>query len=277
MSTLRNKMIQQMQLKGYSKNTITTYIECLVNLSNHYNVSPDLLTVEQIREYIHYKLTEKKLSKSWMNQTISALKILFCQVLKREWSHLDIPRPRREKKLPVILSREEVSELINVTTNLKHRAILMLTYSAGLRLSEVSNLKIGDVDSKRMLLRILQAKGFKDRYSILSPVALDLLRDYWKRYRPSTWLFPTKPGQAVSQRTVQKIFKNSLHKAGIKKQVGIHSLRHSFATHLMEQGVSLPIIQQLLGHKSLKTTSIYLHVQQYSIHAVKSPLDTLSL
>ena len=138
-------------------------------------------------------------------------------------------------------------------------------------------MKITDVDSKRMMLRIVQAKGFKDRYCVLSPVALNLLREYWKRYRPSVWLFQTKPGIAVAQRTVQQIFKNSLHKAGITKHVGIHSLRHSFATHLMEQGVSLPIIQQLLGHKSLRTTSVYLHVQQYSIEAVKSPLDTLSL
>ena len=212
-----------------------------------------------------------------MNQFVSALKILFCEILKREWNHLDIPRTRREKKLPVVLAREEVKKLIDVTINLKHRAILTLTYSAGLRLNEVSNLKITDVDSKRMMLRIVQAKGFKDRYGVLSPVALDLLRDYWKRYRPSIYLFQAKNKQPLSCRTIQQVFKNSLCKAGIQKQVGIHSLRHSFATHLMEQGVSLPIIQQLLGHKSLKTTSVYLHVQQYSIQAVKSPLDTLAL
>ena len=277
MSTLRKKMILQMQIKGYSSRTVHTYTKCVLALAVHYNTSPDLLTTQQIREYIHYRLTEKSVSKSWVNQFISALKILFCDVLKREWKHIDIPRPRREKKLPVVLAREEVKKLIDVTINLKHRAILTLTYSAGLRLSEVSNLKITDVDSKRMMLRIAQAKGFKDRYCVLSPIALNLLREYWARYRPSVWLFTTKPGHAVSQRTVQQIFKNALRKAGIQKKVGIHSLRHSFATHLMEQGVSLPIIQQLLGHKSLKTTSVYLHVQQYSMEAVKSPLDTLAL
>ncbi|TAL59516.1 MAG: hypothetical protein EPN85_09210 [Bacteroidetes bacterium] len=277
MSTLRNKMLQQLQLKGYSSNTIETYIGCIAALAKYYNTSPDLLTTEQIRTYIQYHLTGKNLSKSWLNQLISALKILFCDVLKKEWSGKDIPRPRREKKLPVVLAREEVKKLIDVTINLKHRAILTLVYSAGLRLSEVSNLKISDVDSKRMTLRIAQAKGFKDRYCVLSPIALNLLREYWERYRPSVWLFTTKPGHAVSQRTVQQIFKHALRKAGIQKQVGIHSLRHSFATHLMEQGVSLPIIQQLLGHKSLKTTSVYLHVQQYSIEAIKSPLDTLAL
>lgn len=270
-------MLQQLQLKGYSSNTIETYISCIAALANYYKTSPDLLTTEQIRAYIQYHLTEKKLSKSWLNQLVSALKILFCDVLKKEWNGKDIPRPRKENKLPVVLAREEVKKLIDVTINLKHRAILTLTYSAGLRLSEVSNLKITDVDSKRMTLRIVQAKGFKDRYCVLSPIALNLLREYWDRYRPAIWLFPTKPGHAVSERTVQQIFKKALRKAGIQKKVGIHSLRHSFATHLMEQGVSLPIIQQLLGHKSLKTTSVYLHVQKYSIEAVKSPLDTLSI
>ncbi len=277
MSTLRNQMIQQLELKGYSPKTIDTYIGNLVQLANYYHTSPDLLSVQQIREYLHYMITEKKRCKSWVNQTVSSLKIFFCDVLKRDWSKLDIPRSRVESKLPVIMSREEVSSIIQVTKNLKHRAVLMLTYSSGLRLHEVKSLRIQDIDSARMMVRVVQSKGNKDRYSILSPVALDLLRQYWKRYRPSAWLFETRPGKAMADRTVQKIFKNALAKTGIKKEAGIHSLRHSFATHLMEQGVSLPIIQQLLGHKSLRTTSGYLHVQQYSVHAVKSPLDTLSL
>ena len=277
MSELRNKMIQQMQLKGYSKNTIATYIECLICLSNHYQTSPDLLSVDQIREYIHHKLTVAKLSKSWMNQTISALKIFFCEVLKRDWDGIDIPRPRREKKLPVVLSKEEVRRIINTPRNLKHKAFLMLTYSAGLRRQEVCQLKIRHIDSERMLIRVVQAKGAKDRYTILSPVVLHLLREYWKIYRGKEWLFETKPNQPISPRMAQHIFTDALRKAGINKQTGIHSLRHSFATHLLEQGVSLPIIQELLGHTSLKTTSVYLHVQQYSVYAVKSPLDTLSL
>lgn len=277
MSTLRNKMIQQMQLKGYSPNTIRSYIANLLGLAKYYNASPDLLTVDQIRNYFHYMITQRKHSRTWMNQTISALKILFCQVLKREWNALDIPRAKREIKLPVVLAREEVKSLMSVTSNYKHRAIFMLTYSAGLRISEVSSLRPGDIDSKRMLVRVVQAKGCKDRYSVLSPVALELLRMYWKKYRPAVWLFETRRGKAIAHRTIEKVFKNALHKAGIKKEVGIHSLRHSFATHLMEQGVALPVIQQLLGHKSLKTTSGYLHVQQYSIETVRSPLDTLSL
>jgi site-specific recombinase XerD len=212
-----------------------------------------------------------------MNQIISALKILFRDVLKREWNNIDIPRPRREKKLPVVLSKEEVKKIINAHRNIKHRAFLMITYSAGLRVSEARQLKISDIDSSRMLVRVEQAKGQKDRYSVLSPIALELLRVYWKTYKPKHWLFENKNGQPVPETTAQQIFKNALEKAGVRKKVGIHSLRHSFATHLLEQGVSLPIIQQLLGHKSLRTTSGYLHVQQYSINAVRSPLDTLSI
>lgn len=277
MSTLRNQMIQLMQLKGYSPKTIDAYLESLSALSKHYNSAPDLLTIVQIRDYIHHQITVKKLSKSWMNQLVSALKILYCQVLKRDWDPIDIPRPRREIKLPVVFSKDEVKAIINVTRNLKHRTLLMLTYSAGLRLSEVKNLKIGDIDSQRMQIKILQAKGYKDRWVVLSPLVLVMLRQYWKMYHPSTWLFETKPGKSLADKTVQSIFKNALRKSGVKKDAGIHSLRHSFATHLMEQGVALPVIQQMLGHKSIRTTSVYLHVQQYSIDTIKSPLDSLSL
>jgi integrase/recombinase XerD len=277
MSTLRNKLIQQMELKGYSPRTIKVYTFHLLQLSRHFNTSPDLLSLDQIKEYLHLIVTERKCSRSWMNQLVSALKILFCEVLKREWKLWELPRAKREQKLPVILSREEVCQLLQATSNLKHRAVLMLTYSSSLRLHEVKSLKIQDIDSKRMLVRVVQSKGCKDRYTILSPVALKMLREYWNRYRPGVWLFETMPGKAMADRTAQLIFKHSLTKAGIKKAASFHTLRHSFATHLMEQGVSMPIIQQLLGHKSLRTTSGYLHVQQYSVDAVKSPLDTLSL
>jgi site-specific recombinase XerD len=277
MKPLREQFIQQMQLKGLSPRTIRNYVECILALALYFNASPDLLTTVQIREYFIYCLEIKKLSKSWMNQTISALKILFVEVLKREWSRLDIPRPRREKKLPLILSREEVLMILNALRNIKHRAILTITYSAGLRVSEARCLKISDIDSARMLVRVEQGKGHKDRYSVLSPITLKLLRVYWKMYRPKHWLFENKDGQPVPESTAQMIFKNALKKSGVKKKASIHTLRHSFATHMMEQGVSLPIIKDLLGHKSLKTTSGYLHVQQYSIDAVRSPLDTLEL
>jgi len=277
MKPLREQFIQQMQLKGCSPSTIKNYVDCILALAKYYNTSPDLLTIEQIREYFLYCLNEKKLSKSWMNQTISALKILFVEVLKREWDTIDIPRPRRERKLPKILSREEVQKILNAHKNIKHRTLLTITYSAGLRVSETCHLKISDIDSSRMLVRIEQAKGNKDRYTVLSPIALELLRVYYKLYKPKHWLFENKDGQPVPERTAQEIFKNALEKSDVKKKASIHMLRHSFATHMLEQGVSLPIIKELLGHKSLKTTSTYLHVQQYSIDAVRSPLDTLAL
>ena len=267
-----------MLLKGYSQRTIRTYVSLLSGISRHYQCSPELITIDQIRDYLQENIVVRKRSKSWVNQLISALKFLYCDVLKRDWSPLDIPRPIRDKKLPVVLSRSEVQQIITAHKNIKHKAILLTTYSAGLRLSEVCHLKISDIDSSRMLIRVNHSKGNKDRYSLLSPLTLTMLRVYYKKYHPTSWLFEGMlKGTSISDRTVSTVFKNALVKAKINRQVGIHSLRHSFATHLLEQGVALPVIQQILGHKSLKTTSGYLHVQQYSIQGVKSPVDSLTV
>jgi integrase/recombinase XerD len=275
MKTIRSQFIQQMQLKGYSENTIQSYVDCLIGLSKFYNTSPDLLSDQQIRDYLHHCIVEKKLSTSWVNQCVSALKILFVQILKKEWDSLAIPRIKREKKLPVVLAKEEVKAILSEVKNIKHKTILTLIYSAGLRVGEAINLKVSDIDSKRMQIRIRQAKGAKDRYVILSAVLLDLLRTYYNLYKPKDYLFPSQMNEQISDRTVQCIFKQACKKCKLNKTVSVHVLRHSFATHLMEQGVSLPIIQQLLGHKSLRTTSVYLHVQQYTIDKIKSPLDFL--
>lgn len=218
MNTLRNKMIQQMQLKGYSRRTIESYTKSIVSLANYYKTGPDLLSQGQIRDYIQYHIVEKKISKVWCNQLISALKILFCEVLKREWSHADIPRPRREKKLPVVLSKEEIGKLFSCTANLKHRAIITLTYSAGLRLSEVKNLKLVDIDSKRMTIRVVQAKGFKDRYAVLSPVTLNILRDYWKTYRPVLWLFETKLARSLPEKPFSTLLKTRFVNRALKNK-----------------------------------------------------------
>jgi len=270
-------MIQQMQLKGYSINTIEAYLQSIIHLSKHYNQSPDELSTEQIRAFIQHNMIEKKHSQSNINQLISALKILYIQVLGRAWDEVAIPRSRVKFKLPVVLSRQEVERLLCVITNIKHRTLLCVAYSAGLRVSELTSLKPVDIDSQRMQLRVVQSKGNKDRYTLLWVTALEQLRLYYKLFRPVTWLFETGKGVAISQRQVQHVFRSAVKKAGITKKVSVHVLRHSFATHLMEQGVSLAIIQQLLGHKSLRTTSIYLHVQQYALSSVKSPLDSLSI
>jgi site-specific recombinase XerD len=277
MSTLRKQLIQQMQLKGYSPRTIESYVSIISKIALFYHTPADQLSIDQIREYILRRITVDHLSKPWVSMAISAIKILYCDVLRREWNRLDLPRPRMDKKVPVILSREEVGKIIQCKMNIKHQAILVVTYSAGLRLSEVSNLKITDIDSARMLIHLHNTKGGKERYTILSPIALDLLRTYYRQFKPQEWLFEGYRRDPISGRTVQHVFKAALAKSQIHKNVSIHSLRHSFATHLLEQGVALPLIQKMMGHKSLKTTSGYLHVQQYSIQEVKSPLDTLPI
>jgi site-specific recombinase XerD len=185
-----------------------------------------------------------------------------------------IPRLKGTKKLPVVLERKEVESLFSVTENLKHRAVLMLIYSSGLRLREASHLKVSDIDSKRMVLRIKQGKGRKDRYTLLSTAALESLREYWSCYRPQQWLFPGRPSsQPLSVRSIQRVFKKARTLAGIRKPATVHTLRHSFATHLLEQGTDLHRIQLLLGHRSLKTTAIYLHVSRKELVRIVSPLD----
>jgi site-specific recombinase XerD len=277
MTTLRKQLIDQMHLKGYCDKTIKSYVSIIAQIALHYHTPADQLTVDQIRDFILKRITIDKLSKPWMNQAISAVKLLFCDVLRREWNFLDLPRPRRSPKVAVILSRDEVRQIIISKTNLKHRAILMLAYSAGLRRNEVRSLKISDIDSSRMLIHLHTTKGNKERYTILSPLMLDTLRQYYRQYKPTDWLFEGQTRDNISESTVDAIFKDALKKANVQKKVGIHALRHAFATHLLEQGVALPIIQQMMGHTSVRTTSLYLHVQQHSIQAVQSPLDTLSI
>jgi site-specific recombinase XerD len=277
MSTLRDQMLQVMQQKNYSPRTIKSYLSCLTQLSRHYGKSPELLSVQQINDFLHHSVTDKGLSNSLINQTIGALRVLFVNVLKREWQMLDFPRPRPEIHLPSVLSKEEIARLIQVTRNLKHRTIIMLAYSAGLRLNEVLSLKPADIDSQRMQIIIRQGKGHKDRTVILSMQILHQLRAYWKAYKPLVYLFEgERPSQPYSQRSVQYLLKRSVRLAGITKSVSFHTLRHSFATHLVEDGVDVIIIQRLLGHRSLRTTTVYLHLQNYDINKIKSPLDTLN-
>lgn len=276
MNSLRTRYLQEMQRRNYSPRTIKTYVSCLKSLSIYYNQSPDTISINQVKEYLHHIIVKNQASTSLVNQTISAVKILHQGVLGLEWNTIKLIRPRREKRLPIILSRQEISQILEVTTNIKHKSILTLAYSSGLRMSELLNLKIQDIDSNRMQIRVCLGKGKKDRHTVLSKTTLDLLRKYYKLYRPKHWLFegfsPNKYKQ-YSSTSVQKILKKACKKAGITKHIYLHCLRHSFATHLLEQGVSIQIIQHLLGHSNPKTTCIYLHVQQYSLDKIQSPLD----
>lgn len=273
MNDLKKRLQNEMQLRNYSPRSINTYVTCLSKLSEYYKQSLDTISTQQVKDYLHFRVTTDKISVSLINQTISAYKLLHKDVLGSDYQKINFNRPRREKRLPVILSREEINRIINAPKNIKHKAILMVIYSGGLRISEVINLRINDIDSQRMQIRIHHSKGHKDRQTILSHKALKLLREYYKFYKPDYWLFEGWKAKQYSVSSVRNIFKLSCAKENIKKQLTVHSLRHSFATHLLEQGVSIQIIQRLLGHSNAKTTCGYLHVQQYSIDKVLSPID----
>ena len=273
MKTLLERMKQNMELKGFSPRTKECYHSYVKKFEQHYKRSSECLGNPEIKDYLEFLIKEKQASSSSVNQAYSALKFLYETTLDRKWVMKKIPRVKREKKLPTVLDREEVQKLFAVIRNLKHRCILMITYSAGLRISETAHLKITDIDSKRMLIKV-SGKGAKERYSLLSKVALETLRDYWKYYRPTEWLFPGNPAsKPISTSSIQRIFKKAKHQAGIIKIATPHSLRHSFATHLLEAGVDLHHVQLLLGHRSPKTTTIYLHVTRKDLARIVSPLD----
>jgi integrase/recombinase XerD len=265
-----------MQTRNYSQRSINTYIHMLCELEEYCNLSADEISVDKVKDFLQYSIETRNLSISFINQVISAVKILQQDVLGKSWESIRIKRPRGIKKLPVVLSKEEIKSLIETTRNLKHRAILAIIYSSGLRISEVISLRPSDIDSDRKQIRVL-GKGNKYRYTLLSGNVLDMLRMYWRAYRPMRYLFEgQKQGQPVSRSTIQIVFRHACNKAGIKKQATVHSLRHSFATHLLESGVNLKIIQSLLGHSSLRTTSIYLHVTCFDPSSVKSPFDEIA-
>jgi integrase/recombinase XerD len=276
---LVEKLIQEMQFQNYSPRSIHCYSGLLSKLEYDLAISLDTVSAQQLKDYLLQRIINEKISVSLINQTISAFKTLQVDVLGREWEPIKIRRPRREKRLPVILSLNEVERLISVTQNIKHKAILALAYSAGLRRQETQMIKPGDIDSARMQVRVVQGKGKKDRNTILSPKALDLLRDYYKTERPKTFLFEPqgKKGVQLSEETLNAIVKNRAKKAGIRKEVSFHTLRHCFATHLLENGVNIRIIQELMGHVSIKTTSIYLNLANVQPAGIISPLDSMDV
>jgi len=262
----------------YSESTLKTYKNALEDFLNfHHQIALEQLHDGHIQSFIRHLVMERKVSTSYQNQAINAIKFYFEKVLGGKRTTYNIDRPKKEKSLPVVLSEEEIIRIFKTIENIKHRAILMVIYSAGLRISECINLKIKDIDSNRMQLRIEQAKGKKDRYTLLSTKTLTFLRVYFKKYRPKVYLFEGQFGDQYSARSIQTIFQETVKKAGITKRVTVHSLRHSFATHLLENGTNLRYIQSLLGHSSSKTTEIYTHITTKGFDQLKSPLDGLNI
>jgi integrase/recombinase XerD len=273
MGKLRDQMLADLQLRGATTRTQETYLREASNLAKYFNRSPEELGEDELKEYMLYMMKERHLSDGTYRFYVAGLKFLYRTTLKREWMVDKIKCPRRKRKLPVVLDLSEVESLFSVTKNLKHKAMLMITYSSGLRVSETARLKMTDIDSKRMTVRIRQGKG-GDRYSILSQTALEQLRQYWKKYRPTEWLFDgQKKDDHITTNSIQQLFYKAKKLARITKPASVHTLRHSFATHLIEAGTSLHHVQLLLGHRSPTTTTVYLHVSRLNLSQVISPLD----
>jgi site-specific recombinase XerD len=276
MSELRNKMKMYMELKGYSPKTTKHYLGHISNYAKFYSKSPDLLSEKEICGYLHYCITERHLTEGSVGAIYNALKIFYTKVLDRAWDITKIPRTKERRRLPVVLSPQEIKSIFDATKNIKHRAILMTIYSAGLRVSEACNLKVTDIDSKNMQIFIRQGKGKKDRYTLLSKANLEVLREYWNEYKPKENLFSGRyRTDSITARSVQKIFEYAMKKAGVTKKATVHTLRHSFATHLLDAGVDICYIQRLLGHTRITTTTIYLHLRRMDLLNIKSPLDIL--
>ncbi len=268
-----NSYLQKLELKKYANNTVKTYVSCFEDFINYYNKSDvDSLDENDVRNYLGYLIKINR-SDSYINQAINSIKFYYETVLGMPNRFYNIERPRKKRKLPIVLSKEDISLIIKNTNNLKHKCIISLLYSAGLRRSELLNLKLTDIESKRMLIRVRDAKGNKDRYTLLSETILKDLRKYYKQYIPKEYLFEGQFKKQYSPNSVGKVVSSAAVKAGIKIPISSHILRHSFATHLLESGVDIRYIQLLLGHNSTKTTEIYTHVAKNSFNFIKNPLD----
>lgn len=278
MTPVRQKLIQDLTIRGYSQHTIRAYVRSIADLSSHFKSPPQELSEAQIQSFLFHLATQRNASWSTLNVVISGFRFFFRVTVGRDADevNLTIPRTRNKRRLPTVLSSEEVVRLFETASNLKHRVLLMTAYSAGLRVSEVVRLKPVHIESDRKQIRVEQGKGRKDRYTLLSSNLLEALRTYWKAYRPMVWLFEGKPeGSHLSETAASIAFRKIATRAGINKAGGIHILRHSFATHLLENGMDIAVIQQLLGHRNLVTTASYLHVSNKREKDCTSPLDLM--
>ena len=268
---------REMRLRGYSHKTIKSYLSCLRTLVRSLSPKhPRDATDQDLRSFVLNLIEVEEYAMATVNQFINALRLLYVDLYQRPMVLGNLPRPKRERKLPVVLNEEEVRGLFEKTTNLKHRALLMLVYSSGLRVGEVVRLRWEDIDEERRMIHIRGGKGKKDRYTILSEVVAEVLNRYRAIYQPKQWLFEGQPSEKyLSIRSAEYTFEQAAERAGIKKDVSIHSLRHAFATHMLEQGTDLRYIQHLLGHESIKTTEVYSHVSQRKVAKLRSPIDDL--
>jgi integrase/recombinase XerD len=278
MTHLRQRMQEDLRLRNFSERTIRHYTHTVAEFANYFHKSPDQLGPEHIRTWLLYLLNERKLAWGTIQGARSALKFLYTRTLKRTWFDQEVIKPKVRRKLPTVWSREEVCALLDATTNSKHRALLALYYGAGLRCQEALDLKVTDIDSKRMIINIREGKGKFPRQVMLSPKLLELLRLYWRGRKPREWLFPgERPDGPLFQNAVRVACQKLRKKLGICKPLSPHVLRHSFATHLLDAGTDLRSIQLLLGHRDLETTARYLHVSEARLHATASPLDALPI
>ena len=273
------EMQKRMELRGFAKSTQRAYLTAVQKLSEFHSLTFEEMGYSHVRDFLLHAIQVRNLSSQYINTTYSGIKFLFEATLERDWNMKHIPRIRKSRKFPETLLFQEVKKLLEVTTNLKHKAALALAYSAGLRVSEVSNLKITDIDSKTMRIFIRQGKGKKDRYAQLAQKTLEILREYFIEFRPKLWLFQSESSKncdpfPISTRTIQNVFQESRIKAGITKKVSPHSLRHSYATHLVEKGTNLIKVKDLLGHDKLETTMLYIHLASKDVFGTKSPMDT---
>ncbi len=273
-----DKFYQSLIISDYSVQTINSYMSALKVFFDYVRKNGlKRVTNENIKNYLQFCREEKKYSNSALRQSIAAIRYFYLHILEEEIPSALKIKLRKSNKLPLVLSKQEIIKILKVTRNIKHKTMLMMLYSAGLRLGELLDLKIEDIDSNRMKIHIRQAKGKKDRYVFLSHKLLDLLRLYFKEYQPKDYLFEGQKCNQYSPKSVQSVLKQALKKANIKKPATVHTLRHSFATHLLEDGTDIRYIQQLLGHKKLETTSIYTHITGSALDKIKSPLDSLDV
>ena len=280
MTHLRKMMLEELQRRNYAQSTAEAYVRALKEFAAYYHRPPDQLGPKEIRRFQLHLLRDRKLSVPSVKQRIAALRFFFNRTLKRGYPSTEFSYPKAPQRLPVILSQDEVKAMINAATSLLHRTLLMTLYSTGMRRAEITRLKVNDIDSQRMVIHIKQGKGSKDRDVPLSPKLLETLREYWRWKKPKVYLFPGEPkrgskGEHLTSKAVYHACKGAARRAGIQKNVGPHTLRHSFATHMLESGADLRTIQVLLGHTHIRDTTIYLHLSRRHLRACPNPLDEL--